>query len=210
MDTSTVLTGVRWETYESLLCDYQDRSAPHFTFDRGTLEIMSPLPWHESRKDLLDLLVDVLAEEQGLDIVSLGSTTFRRADLQRGFEPDACFYIQNIGLLPANLAELDPANLPPPDLVIEIDITHGSLDKLPLYAAFGVAEVWRDDGQRVTALRRYREGYAPSAESIAFPGLTADVLTRFVNLSQVTRRTQWLRQLRAWARGAESETNGHG
>jgi Uma2 family endonuclease len=210
MDTSTVLTGVRWETYESLLRDHQDRSVPHFTYDQGTLEIMSPLPWHESRKDLLDLLVDVFAEERGLDIVSLGSTTFRRADLQRGFEPDACYYVQNVGLLPTDLADLDPANLPPPDLVVEIDITHGSMDKLPLYAAFGVPEVWRDDGQRVAVLQRDGEGYAESAESAAFPGLTADALTRFVNLSQTTRRTAWLRQLRAWARGAESETNDHG
>jgi len=210
MNTSTVLTGVRWETYESLLCDFQDRSVPHFAYDRGTLEIMSPLPWYENRKDLLALLVDVLAEERGIDVASFGSTTFRRADLQRGFEPDACFYIQCIERLPVNLSDLDPANLPAPDLVIEIDITHGSLDKLPLYSAFGVPEIWRDDGQRVVILRRDGEGYMESVQSLAFPGLTAEVLTHFLNLSQTMRRTQWLRELRASERNAGSETTADG
>jgi Uma2 family endonuclease len=210
METSTILTGVRWETYESLLCDYQDRSTPHFTFDRGNLEIMSPLPQHERRGHIIEQIALAVAEARGIDIEAFGSTTFRRADLQRGFEPDGCFYVQSVGLLPVDLSDLDPAKLPAPDIVVETDITHASLDKMPLYAAFGVTEVWRDDGQRVAILRREGGGYEESAQSVAFPGLTAEVLTRFVNLSQTTRRTAWLRQLRAWARGEESGTYEHG
>src|SRR5438445_9498269 len=90
-----VLHDVAWETYKQLLVNYQDSSAPRFTYDRGVLEIMSPSSKHESTNHLIELTVEVLAEEMGIDVIALGSTTFSREDLQRGFEPDSCFYIEN-------------------------------------------------------------------------------------------------------------------
>src|SRR5262249_51872696 len=91
-DQRMILRNVSWETYERLLADHRDCSAPRFTYDRGTLEIMSPLPEHEESNRTLALLVEVVAEERELDIRNLGSTTFKREDLERGFEPDSCFY----------------------------------------------------------------------------------------------------------------------
>jgi Uma2 family endonuclease len=202
--STTLLTGIRWETYESLLCDFQDRSGPRLAYDNGNLEIMSPLPEHERRKDVLVLLVNVVAEERGIDLQSFGSTTYRRADIGRGFEPDGCFYIQSVGELPEDLGGLDVATLPPPDLIIEVDATHSSLEKLPLYAEFGIREVWRDAGERVEILVPGDAGFVESEESLAFPGLNAETLTRFVADSQRLTRLTWLRQVRAWARGAET------
>lgn len=205
-----LLEGVRWETYERLLCDFESRSAPRFAYDRGTLEIMSPLFEHEIRNRILSLLVDTLADEYDQDVVPAGSTTFKRAALARGFEPDTCFYIQSVPSLPNDLKEWDADDLPPPDLVIEIDITHPSLDKLPLYAAFGVPEVWRDDGQQVFILRRSSrdsDRYEGADRSVAFPLLDAATLTRFVNDGSGLRRTEWLRRVRAWARGEKAGEN---
>ena len=89
-----VLHNVTWETYERLLAGHAGHSAPRFTFDRGELEVMSPLPEHERLNRALQLLVSVVAHERGVRVYSLGSTTFRREDKQRGFEPDSCFYLQ--------------------------------------------------------------------------------------------------------------------
>jgi Uma2 family endonuclease len=90
-----VLLNVSWETYERLIADHLNSSAPRFTYDRGVLEIMSPSPEREESNRNLALLVEVLAEEMNIDVRDLGSTTFKRKDLKRGFEPDSCFYIQN-------------------------------------------------------------------------------------------------------------------
>ena len=91
-----VLNHVSWETYESLLADHLDCSSPRFTYDRGVLEIMSPSAEHEETDRTIAALVEVVVEEWGREVRNLGSTTCRREDLNRGFEPDSCFYIQNV------------------------------------------------------------------------------------------------------------------
>jgi len=133
------LHGISWETYERLLAEHQESSGTHFTYDRGRLEIMVLSAKHEAAKHVLTLLVEILAEELNVDVYGLGSTTFRRADLERGFEPDACFYIQREALVRGK-DEIDLTVDPPPDLVIEIDITSPSLNKFPLFAALGISE----------------------------------------------------------------------
>src|SRR5262245_49811079 len=95
-DQCILLDNITWEMYESLLRAHHDRSLPRFTYDRGQLEIMSPSIEHEELKDTVALLVNALAEEMHINTRSFGSATFRRADLQRGFEPDACFYVQSL------------------------------------------------------------------------------------------------------------------
>lgn len=137
---TVILRGVGWETYESLLADHKDRSAPRFAYDCGELEIVSPSPEHEKLNRGLALLMEVVAEEFGGDVYALGSTTLRREDLERGFEPDSCFYIQNEERIRSK-DRIDLEVDPPPDLVIEIDITSPSLDKNSIYARRGVPEI---------------------------------------------------------------------
>jgi len=92
-----ILYNIGWDTYEGLLRDHANTSAPRFTYDRGTLEIMSPLPEHERFNRAIQLLVPIVVEEMGAEVYSLGSTTFNREDLLRGFEPDSCFYLTKRG-----------------------------------------------------------------------------------------------------------------
>ena len=199
MGQGVILHNVSWETYESLLADHTDSSAPRFTYDQGELEIMSPNPEHEVTNRRIAQLVLAIAEEMGLEAEDFGSTTFRREDLERGFEPDSCFYIQNEESVRGK-SRIDLTVDPPPDLVIEIDITSPSLDKLPIYAQLEVQEVWRYDGEKLEILRREDEGYALSAESGVLPSLTNTVLSRFVEESKSTKRTAWLKKVRGWAR----------
>ncbi len=196
-----LLSAIGWETYERLLAEHQDSSAPRFTYDRGALEIMSPLPDHEKYNRAIASLVEVVAEERGLDFENLGSTTFRREDLRRGFEPDSCFYIQHEPAIRGK-SVLDLRRDPPPDLVIEIDITHLSLDKLPIYAALGVPEVWRYDGRRLEMWALHGDRYVAGVESTALPGVARDDVARLIEESKATRRIAWLARVRAWARQA--------
>lgn len=196
-EQKVILTGVSWDTYERLLSDLENQSAPRLTFDRGLLEIMSPSSEHERYNRTIALLVEVLAEELGIDVDNLGSTTFRREDIERGFEPDSCFYIQNADAVKGK-ARIDLTSDPAPDLVIEIDITSGSLDKLPIYAQVGVPEIWRFDGEKLTIFQRVDDDYMRVAASLIFPLLTSEILTNFIMESIKSGRTTWLRELRAW------------
>ena len=194
-----ILPGVSWETYQRLLVDFQDSHAAHFAYDQGRLEIMVLSAEHEEDKDVLTLLVNVLAEEMGIDVRSFGSTTFQREDLGRGFEPDGCFYVAHEARVRGK-RKLDLAVDPPPDLVIEIDITSPSLNKFPLFAALRVPEVWRYDGTRLQVFTLAEDEYVERIESVALPTVTGAVLSNFVEEGKQMQRTAWLRQVREWAR----------
>lgn len=200
----TVLHDISWETYEHLLADHRDRSSPRFAYDQGVLEIMVVSSRHERPNRLISLLIELVAEEMELDLVNLGSTTFRREDLQRGFEPDTCFYVQNEERVRGKV-EIDSEVDPPPDLGIEVDITSPSLDRFPIYAHFGVPEVWRYDGERIVVYEFRDTEYVEVANSLALPWFTSDILTRMVAQGLTMRRTSWTRKVREWARSSGSK-----
>ncbi|MGQ0593925.1 MAG: Uma2 family endonuclease, partial [Gammaproteobacteria bacterium] len=174
-DHCILLSGVRWETYESLLADMQDSHAAHFAYDQGMLEIMAPSHEHESLKHVIAMLVEVLAEEMEMDIHGGGSTTFRRENLAKGFEPDECFYIQHAERVRGK-KQIDLAQDPPPDLIIEIDITISSLNKFPIFTALGIPEVWRHDGARVAIFTLTDNDYVERVESVVLPKVTSAIL----------------------------------
>lgn len=194
-----VLDHVSWETYESLLEDYRDSSVPHFTYDRGMLEIVSPSTPHEEDTQTFALLVELVAAEWETDIRNVGSMTFKRQDLQRGFEPDMSFYIQHEEQVRGR-KQIDLAVDPPPDLLIEIEVTSSAIAKLPIYAEVGVPEVWRIAAERVAVLGLEAGDYRESDVSIALPPLDGDVLSRFLVESRTMPRTGWIRAVRGWAR----------
>jgi Uma2 family endonuclease len=194
-----VLHDVSWETYEHLLADHIDSSAPRFTYDRGELEIVSLSTRHEEANRALALLVEEIAMEWAIEVRNVGSMTFKREDLQRGVEPDSSFYVQNEERVRGR-SQIDPTVDPPPDLVIEIEIAQSAIPKLPIYAEFGSREAWRFDGERVGMLRLAAGQYRPVDSSEALPLLTAETVTEFMRLSTTLRRTEWMRQLRDWGR----------
>jgi len=163
-----LLHNVGWSTYELLMAEREERRVPRLYYDRGVLEISSPSRKHERVSRIIALLVELLAEEMGFDVDSAGSTTFKREDLLRGFEPDECFYFSgNIELVRGKEdIDLDTGD-PPPDLVV--DITSPSLNKLPIYARLGVREVWRYADGRMEVLVLRGEGYEAIVASSCRP-----------------------------------------
>lgn len=200
-----ILRGVSWATYQRLLDDFKDSHAAHFAYDRGVLEIMVLSTKHERPNRTLALLVEVLAEELNMDVQRLGSTTFTREDLDKGFEPDSCFYIQNEARVRGK-DEIDLAVDPPPDLVIEIDITSPSLNKFPIYARIGVPEIWRYDGRQVQMFVLANGEYIHIEQSTIFPLLSNAVATQFLEESTKLRSTAWLRRVRTWVRDQRKTT----
>ncbi len=200
-----VMHRVSWETYEGLLAANIDASSPRLTYDQGVLEIMSPSIEHEKLKEVVAMIADAVAEEWGVEFERAGSTTFRRRDLERGAEPDSCFYVQNVERIRGK-REIDLVVDPPPDLVIEVEITSPAVSKLPIYALLGVPEIWRTDGRSVRILRLAAGEYKSSEHSEVLPPLTASVLSDFLEKSKTLTTLAWRRMVRSWAR--ERSTQG--
>jgi len=199
-----LLHNVSWNTYERLVMDLNDSCAPRLTYDRGTLEIMSPSSEHERYNRTIAQIVEELAVEMNLDFDGLGSTTFRREDLDQGFEPDSCFYIQNVTGI-RRKKRIDLAVDPPPDLIIEIDITSTSLDRFSIFAEAGVVEVWRFDGNCLTIHELKSGNYEGRDTSVAFTGIPAAEITALIKESERITRPEWVRKLRLWIREHLSE-----
>jgi Uma2 family endonuclease len=194
-----VLHGVSWQTYETLLREIGEQHI-FLTYDRGDLEIMAPSNFHERYKKIVSRLIDVLTLELNIPIVSAGSTTFRREDLEKGLEPDECYYVRHEKQM-RDRWDIDLTQDPPPDLVLEMDYTHHALDRERIYAALGVPEIWRCNGSRLEVLLLARtNSYQISTKSLAFPFLPMEQVERFMLLSTSTPETELMLSFRDWVK----------
>jgi Uma2 family endonuclease len=198
-NSTLLLHEVSWAEYEDLLALLPDTPRFRLSYDQGTLEIMILSPRHERLKSLFTPLLTVLTEELNLNLVGLGSTTFRRVEVARGLEPDDCYYIHQAERM-AGQDIIDLATDPPPDLVVEVDIPHPSLDKFPIYASLRVPEVRRHDGDTLQVFRLRGEQYMLTPESGVFPWLPAEVLARFVQQGNEHGVIPMVRAFRHWVR----------
>lgn len=195
-----ILYDVPWRTYERLLRVFSDRPGVRLTYDRGTLELMTLSYEHESSGYLLGRFVDTLTEELNLPVSGGGSTTFRRRRRRRGLEPDACWWIASEALVRGK-STIDLRVDPPPDLALEVDVTRSSLDRLAIYAALGIPEVWRLEDLALTCRLLGSDGrYVVSHTSRVFPGLALADLTPFLALRGQMDNNAVIRQFRAWVR----------
>jgi Uma2 family endonuclease len=193
-----LLEDVRWETYATFLESLGDRPGLYLTYDRGRLELMTKSPIHEWLSRMMGRLVEMLSFELDIPIRSGGSFTMLREDLERGLEPDECYWIASEALV-RNKREIDLTKSPPPDLAIEIDVTNSSLNRQGIYAALGVPELWRYDQESIQVCLLQPDGsYQVAEKSKAFPFLPVQELTRFLNIEDGNDETTRLREFVAW------------
>lgn len=194
-ETRTVLENVRWETFVEL-ADQRRGSVPRMTYDEGVLELMSPRRQHENIGSLIGRMVETFTEVHAIEIQTVASTTFKRKDLKKAFEADESYYIQHAEQIRVK-DEVDLFIDPPPDLVIEVEITTSAIRKLKLFAAMGVPEVWRHDADRLQMYRLEGTHYEPIESSVALPGLTARMIDSFVERRFVLGETALIREFRS-------------
>lgn len=197
---SVVLYGVSWETYVALR-DADDNNHLRMTYDRGRLELMSPRSRrHERPHELLGRMVQEWTVARNIPILTGGETTLRREDLARGAEPDQSFHIASEAAVRA-VDDLRLEDHPPPDLVIEADVTSPSIPKLPIFAAFGVPEVWRWENESLHVLRLESGEYIERSESGALPGFPFDEARRLLAGRHAADETALIRGFREYVRG---------
>jgi len=172
-----------WSSYEQILVALGERRSSRITYDEGVLEITMPLEEHEYAVRLIELFIHILVEELNLEIKTMGSTTLKRPDLQKGVEPDNCYYIQNEPLVAGK--KVDLSQDPPPDLIVEVDITHTDINKLDLYASMGVPEFWRYNGEILRIYQLQVDRYLEVENSPTFSRSIKEQLYQFLQDAQV-------------------------
>ncbi len=140
-----VIRGLSWEGYLQILDALPQSRSSRLIYDDGVLEITVPLEDHEFSGRLIECFIRTLIELMGLRIKTMGSTTINYPHLKKGAEPDNAYYIKNQPLVKGR--NIDFAQDPPPDLVVEVDITHSDIQKNKFYASLGVSEFWRFNGK---------------------------------------------------------------
>jgi Uma2 family endonuclease len=152
-----VFRNLNWQAYQQILQALGEQRSSRITYDRGTLEITMPLEEHETLTEWIGLFIRILVEDLNLKLKSIRSTTLEYPQLDRGAEPDNAYYIQNQPRVAGR--KVDFSQDPPPDLIVEVDITHTHIDKNQLYAGMGVPEFWRYNGQELRIYQLQNQAY---------------------------------------------------
>jgi Uma2 family endonuclease len=191
-----ILHDLNWQAFESFLSALGEHRSARLAYDQGVLEIMSPLRRHESAKSIIGRLIETWVAERGINVASMGSLTLKRKDLSRAVEPDECYYIQNESRIRSR-EDIDLAQDPPPDLVLEIDITSPSLLRLPIYEALGVTEVWRYDGRKLHLYSLQSGIYVSQNQSQVLPLFPINLVPEFLEEAKTLGETAMLQRFSA-------------
>ncbi len=201
-DASVTFRDVSWAEYEELLEQVGEAPGLRVSYDNGSLYVVTIFTEHEKYSEFINSVVAGIRLRLRLNILSFGSATLKKHKRNKGHEPDACFYVQTAPLI-GNRIQLDFETDPPPDIVVEIDVHHDSRSRFRVYAALGVPEIWRYDGQAMTIYHLSEEGdgqrYVAGDTSAALPMLTAQLLSEMIErmrthgeLSALLAFDEWL------------------
>jgi Uma2 family endonuclease len=193
-ETRMVLENVSWETFVAL-ADERRGSVPRMTYSEGVLEMMSPKRKRENIGRLIGRMVEAYSEIKGIEILSVASVTVKRSDLKKAYEADESYYVTSIDQVLAK-EELDFEVDPAPDLVVEVELTSSAIEKMELFAAMQVREVWRHDGTSVQFYRWLNGRYNLIPTSVELPGLDAALINRFLEQRLEAGETTFIRAFR--------------
>ncbi|MBX6313905.1 MAG: Uma2 family endonuclease, partial [Isosphaeraceae bacterium] len=119
------------------------------------------------------------ATEAGIACEDAGETAFRR-DLGGGGMGDRTYYFGGHATQMHGPKDIDLAVDPPPDLAVEVEVTHSPTEALAVYQRLGVPEIWhviaREDLWTVRIWRRQAAGSYELVERSSFLPLSADDL----------------------------------
>ncbi|MEH2425781.1 MAG: Uma2 family endonuclease [Nostoc sp.] len=193
-----LLQDISWQQLENILEEMGEKRAARISYSHGWLEIMVPLPEHEKDKEYIGELVRILLDKLQIDFEPFGSTTLKNERMRQAVEPDASFYIQNqAAIIGKNRIDLNID--PPPDLVIEIDIT--SRTRFENYEILGVPELWRHTQQGLEISLLQQGKYIKSESSPNFPNIPiVELVNEYVQQCLTIGRSQAMRNFRDWVK----------
>ncbi|WP_088241836.1 Uma2 family endonuclease [Calothrix rhizosoleniae] len=161
-----IISGVSWESYETLLNELGNSLQYRVTYLDGVLEFVSPSRKHERNKTNIGSLVEAYCQEKRIRYFPLGSMTLRQQKIKGGTEPDESYCIGIEKELP--------------DIAIEVVVTSGGLDKLEVYKRLGVNEVWYFKNNQLDVYCLGGNSYEQVEKSEILPNLDLKMLAEYV------------------------------
>jgi Uma2 family endonuclease len=169
-ETSYVLVyNVSWEQLEQLDIALAGTSA-RLTYLDGILEIMSPLSDdHEDNRKTLAMLLEIYLRIKNIRFYGRGSATIGKKEDNTRCEPDESY---NLG-----------TKKPIPDLLLEITVTSGGINKLEIYQRLRVPEVWFWEDGLLSVYCSQGDSYIKVNKSNLLPELNLDLLAKYALMS---------------------------
>ncbi len=200
--STLVVNDFSWDEYELLIQDLDGRRSPRLSYDCGRLEVVSISPRHDAYDRMVDTFVREFSEALNLDVQAYGQATWKLKSAGKGAESDCCYYIQNARKV-IGKDEIPLESNPPPDIVVEIDITTDSMRKLGIYAGLGVPEVWIFDGKVFHFYELLDGKYAEVPGSKCIPGLTGAPMLEAFAIAKTEGQTKAMKVFRRHIPGAK-------
>ncbi len=179
-----------WEDYQVLSQQLGNRSCPRIKYRRGEILLMAPLPEHGRDASLLADIAKVLLDRLEQRYDSFTPITMSLPQVS-GIEPDYCFYIENWSSV-VGKNRIDWENDPPPDLVIEVDVT--SYTNINDYLPYKVPEVWLLKNKQLLVYG-FQGGKYTITESKYFPNLS-EIVQQCLQIATVQTTSEAIRWLR--------------
>lgn len=182
-----------WQEYQTLCHHRGDDSIPRIKYRCGEVLLMSPLAKHGRDAHLMATIITTLLDSQEREYDGFTPVTMQLPEAS-GIEPDYCFYIDHWQAV-SGKERIDWSQDPPPDLVLEIDVT--SYSEVQDYLAYGVPEVWLLRQQQLLIYQLQGDEYILKSQSQYFPKVNlADLVARCFTIAYQRNTSAAIRDLK--------------
>jgi Uma2 family endonuclease len=199
-----VMGRVTWDAYLKISDALDDQPGLRLIYCDRRLVFVGKSRRHDWFAERLGEFVKAMARGLGIPWEDAGQATYRREKLDAGLEGGKTFYFGEHAVLMRGPLDIDLAVQPPPDLAIEVEVSHSADAAMVAWGRLGVPEVWRfqpKSSQFTIFVRRDDGSYSQSERSLVFPALSsADVLEQLACANELGA-DRWNEQLEAWFSG---------
>ncbi len=202
-DQRIVIPDLSWEEYVAINDAVVERPGVHMVYCDGRLTLVTESRKHGWSSRRLHTFVVAMARGLKMKWEDAGSATYRRKKKRGGVEGDETFYFGQNAEIMKGSKDIDLDTQPPPDLVIEIEVSHSADDAVIVWGRLKVPEVWRVDPAKETCsfwIRRRNGSYARHDRSLAFPMLAPTQVIEQLRLADELGSSDWEKQLDRWIR----------
>ena len=196
-----VMGRVTWDAYLKISEALEDQPGLRLIYCDGRLAFVGKSRRHEWLSECLGHLVMGIAAQLGVPCEPAGEATYRLHEKGAGLEGDRTFHFGANALAMRGGENYNFSTDPPPDLAIEVEVSHPADDAIIAWGRAGVPEVWRFDVASSTCSfwrRRDQGNYEAISRSECLPQISTDDVVELVQKARAIGVAPCLAQIPHW------------